>query len=144
MEQSEKWQVVASGVIVEGKARGQVVEALKQRFQFDDAKIERLLNGWRKVVKKGLDQTSAYSFKQTLLAVGVEVGMQPMPREGDAGLSSGFSLESIVGDEAHGGGGDDPAEGKPPAPVVAPGQMRCPRCQSIQPKAAECASCGVL
>ncbi|MES9858251.1 MAG: hypothetical protein ABW166_16870 [Sedimenticola sp.] len=144
MNQDDSWRIVASGTAVEGADRDDIDSALKKRFGFKDADITKLLNGHQKVIKKGLDTAKAYKYKQALLAAGVDVRMEPMPRAATKNLSPTLSLLPVAEDATKQEADGDSADKLPSEQVIRPGEMQCPNCKHKQVMATECSSCGVI
>ncbi|MCU7958805.1 MAG: hypothetical protein KZQ58_02185 [gamma proteobacterium symbiont of Bathyaustriella thionipta] len=81
MQAESNWQLIASGDIQAGQDRDKVIEVLKHRLGFNDTYIDKLLNGQKKIIKKNLDQVTAYKYRQALRTAGVDVEIKELRTE---------------------------------------------------------------
>lgn len=138
MERNQNCQIISSGKIRDGYERDSVYAALRQRLRFNDATINKLLNGQEKVVKKELDDVTANKYKNNLLSIGVEVRIQRTPLIAKSLVSNKLALVETP-DEMQKKDSETPSSNTLPQ-----GQMQCPKCNHIQLIASDCVSCGVI
>lgn len=137
---NDTWQVHTSGHPLAGEDAGEIAAKLGDRLKLSQAQIARLLDGTPKVLKKDLDRHAALTYRAALAGAGLDVTIRPTHTPTEAPATA-LSLEPLPGEPA-----DGPAPGEPShlARRLEPGQMACPKCQAIQPRAVECRECGVI
>jgi hypothetical protein len=127
MSESATYSVVLSGNLKSGFDSSSVVDAFAKLFKLPPEKADQIV-GTEYVVKREVDLQMAKTYKDKLAGIGVEVVLKKH------GGSAELALEPVqpVGTDAN----------SPAAP--ADGEMSCPKCELIQPKAEECSGCGVF
>jgi len=128
MTESAAYNVVLSGDIISGFEVTEVVAAFAQMFKLSPEKANSMV-GSCVVIKKEVELQVAESYRQKLAGIGIDVKLEKL------GDSDELSLEpmqqrvsSADGSEQH---------------MLDAGQMICPKCNFLQPKAEECSNCGV-
>ena len=128
MTESATYDVVLSGDILSGFEVAKVVAAFAQMFQLSPEKASTMV-GSCVVIKKEVELQVAESYRQKLAGIGIDVELK------EHGGAAELSLEpmqqrvsSADGSEQH---------------MLEEGQMICPKCNFMQPKAEECSNCGV-
>ena len=128
MTESDTYNVVLCGDILTGFEVTKVVAAFAQMFKLSPEKASSMV-GSRVVIKKEVELRVAESYQQKLAGIGIDVKLEKL------GAVDELSLEpmqqrvlSADGSEQH---------------MVEAGQMICPKCNFLQPKAEECTNCGV-
>jgi hypothetical protein len=128
MSDSFSYNVVLSGELLAGYETASVVDAFAKMFKLSGEKAVSMV-GTRVVIKRGVELQLAKTYQKKLAAIGIEVNLE-LPE-----ATSELSLEplqqrvsSADGSEQH---------------LLEPGQMLCPKCSFLQPKAEECVNCGV-
>lgn len=139
----DTWQVHTSGNALAGKDTAETARLLCQNLKLSDAQVGRLLDGKPKVLKKDLVRHSALKYQAALSSAGLDVTIQPTPRPAEPPAAT-LSLVPMPGETVDGPAPDAPVAQSRPTRRVAPGEMTCPKCQAIQPRAAECRECGVI
>jgi hypothetical protein len=128
MTESATYNVVLSGDIISGFQVTEVVAAFAQMFKLSPEKASSMV-GSCAVIKKEVELQVAESYRQKLAGIGIDVELKKL------GATDELSLEpmqqrvsSAHGSEQH---------------MLDAGQMICPKCNFLQPKAEECSNCGV-
>ncbi|MDC1288091.1 hypothetical protein N8198_09415 [Gammaproteobacteria bacterium] len=128
MSKSPTYNVILNGELVSGFETAAVVDAFAKMFKLSPEKTASMV-GSRMVIKKDVELEVARTYQRKLNAIGIEVNLQML-----GGLDE-LSLEPM---EQHGTGADGAEE-----QLLEPGQMLCPKCNALQPKAELCSNCGV-
>jgi hypothetical protein len=128
MTESDTYNVVLCGDILAGFEVTEVVAAFAQMFKLSPEKAGSMV-GSCVTIKKEVELQVAESYRQKLAEIGIDVKLEKL------GGADELSLEpmqqrvlSADGSEQH---------------MVEAGQMICPKCNFLQPKAEECTNCGV-
>ena len=128
MTESDTYNVVLCGDILSGFEVTEVVAAFAQMFKLSPEKAGSMV-GSCVTIKKEVELQVAESYRQKLAEIGIDVKLEKL------GGADELSLEpmqqrvlSADGSEQH---------------MVEAGQMICPKCNFLQPKAEECTNCGV-
>ena len=128
MTESDTYNVVLCGDILPGFEVTEVVAAFAQMFKLSPEKAGSMV-GSCVTIKKEVELQVAESYRQKLAEIGIDVKLEKL------GGADELSLEpmqqrvlSADGAEQH---------------MVEAGQMICPKCNFLQPKAEECTNCGV-
>ena len=128
MTESDTYNVVLCGDILPGFEVTEVVAAFAQMFKLSPEKAGSMV-GSCVTIKKEIELQVAESYRQKLAEIGIDVKLEKL------GGADELSLEpmqqrvlSADGSEQH---------------MVEAGQMICPKCNFLQPKAEECTNCGV-
>ncbi len=128
MTESATYNVVLSGDILPGFEVTKVVAAFAQMFQLSPEKASTMV-GSCVVIKKEVELQVAESYRHKLAGIGIDVELK---KQGDAAELSLEPMQERVssadGSEQH---------------MLDAGQMICPKCHFLQPKAEECSNCGV-
>lgn len=140
---SNTWQVHSNGNVMWGKDADETAARLREKLGLSQAQVARLLDGKPKVLKKDLDKHSALKYQAALSSAGLDVTIQPTPRPAEPPAAT-LSLVPLPGEAADGLAPDEPVAQSRPTRRVEPGEMACPKCQAIQPRAVECRECGVI
>lgn len=136
----DKWKVTCKGTLRDGFNSQQVIDHLA-KLNIDAAFAAKLMEGKPVTVKKAVDQTTAEKMKVKLETAGLDVSIEPMQPQATKPSLATLSLEPMAGEEDSPRPSGIPAANSPPLP---PGQMQCPKCKTIQQKAPECTSCGII
>ncbi|MDQ7781293.1 MAG: RDD family protein [Desulfomonilaceae bacterium] len=75
----DTYKVILRGTVREGYDRREVVAALSRTFKQDPKVAERLLSGTARVVKKGLDLSTARKYEETLRRLGADTLIESEP-----------------------------------------------------------------
>jgi hypothetical protein len=128
MTESDTYNVVLSGDILSGFEVSTVVDAFAQMFKLSPEKASSMVGSYV-VIKKEVKLQVAESYQQKLSGIGIDVKLE---KSGDLDELSLEPMQQRVssadGAEQH---------------MLEAGQMICPKCNSLQPKAEECTNCGV-
>lgn len=87
-----RYDVILSGRLAAGVDRDQARRQLAERFRLDPSRLERLMNGRRVRVKRGVDAATAERFVSAFAAAGVlaeRVSHQPPPDPPEDGPRAG-------------------------------------------------------
>ena len=128
MTESATYNVVLSGDILSGFEVTEVVAAFAQMFKLSPEKASSMV-GSCVVIKKEVELPVAESYQQKLTAIGIDVELKKL------GDLDELSLEPMQ----HRVSSADGSEQR----MVEDGQMICPKCNFLQPKAEECSNCNV-
>ncbi|MEH6486363.1 MULTISPECIES: DUF805 domain-containing protein [Pseudomonas] len=120
-----RYKIVFSGELMPDAALDTVKENLARLFKSDVSKINDLFSGRNVAIKRNLAESEADQYISALQRAGARVRKEPE-------LSESLSLMAT----------DD--HGAPAATTESAGQMTCPKCQHVQPKADECSACGII
>jgi len=141
MMHDDQWKLVCTGSICDGFDSQTVIENLSS-LNINATMAAQLMAGRAVTLKKDLDKARAEAMCSRLQQAGLEVIIEPMaPPPAKLSLDA-LSLEPMDGEESPPLG--MAATATPPATELQPGEMECPKCYSIQRKAPECASCGII
>ena len=128
MTESDTYNVVLCGDILSGFEVTEVVAAFAQMFKLSSEKASSMV-GSCVVIKKEVELQVAESYRQKLAGIGIDVELK---KNGDVDELSLEPMQQRVssadGSEQH---------------MLDAGQMICPKCNFLQPKAEECTNCGV-
>jgi len=130
MTESATYNVVLSGDILSGFETTTVVNAFAQMFKLSPEKASSMV-GSCIVIKKEVELQVAESYQQKLTAIGIDVELEKLGEANELTLSLEPMQERVTstdGSEQH---------------MLDAGQMVCPKCKTLQPKAEACADCGV-
>ena len=128
MSESPTYNVLLSSELISGFETATVVDAFARMFKLSPEKAVSMI-GSRLVVKKAVELQVARTYQRKLNAIGIEVNLEIL-----GGLDE-LSLEPMEQRVSSADGSEDH--------LLEPGQMLCPKCKVLQPKAEECSSCGV-
>ncbi len=156
-DQSLEYRVLVSGNVLEGQDRESVIDAFASLLKLDGAKAASYFEGKPRIIKKQTDQATAKKFLSAFERIGVDASMEPLEPvvEAGAGLSLAPEpgLDSTPEEEKPAAAGlsmapepgmDAAAKAEKPAAAAAGSTMMCPGCNTLQPKAEQCPSCGVF
>jgi hypothetical protein len=128
MAESDRYNVVLSGDILSGFEVATVVDAFAQMFKLSPEKASSMV-GSHVVIKKEVELQVAESYQQKLFGIGIDVKLEKLGDLDELSLEPMQQrVSSADGSEQH---------------MVEAGQMICPKCNFLQPKAEECTNCGV-
>ena len=128
MTESATYNVVLSGDILPGFEVTKVVAAFAQMFKLSPEKASSMV-GSCVVIKKEVELQVAESYQQKLAAIGIDVELKKLGGGAELSLEPMQQrVSSADGSEQH---------------MLDAGQMICPKCNFLQPKAEECTNCGV-
>jgi hypothetical protein len=128
MTESATYNVVLSGDIISGFEVTEVVTAFAQMFKLSPEKASSMV-GSCVVIKKEVELQVAESYRQKLAGIGVDVKLKKLGDSDELSLEPmQHRVSSADGSEQH---------------MLEDGQMICPKCNFLQPKAEECSNCGV-
>lgn len=120
-----RYKIVFDGQLMPEMTLDTVKDNLARLFKSDQSKIDALFSGSPVALKRDLAETEADKYLAVLQNAGAQVR-----KEQD--LTAGLSLVAHDGERAS-------------APMSANSEtMSCPKCGQQQPKAAECANCGII
>jgi hypothetical protein len=128
MTESAAYNVVLSGEILSGFEDTKVVAAFAQMFKLSPEKAGSMV-GSCVVIKKEVELQVAESYRQKLAGIGIDVELKKL------GDSAELSLEPMQQRVSNPDGSEQH--------MLDAGQMICPKCDFLQPKAEECSNCGV-
>lgn len=150
---SAKYDVVVNGIRV-GYESELVEQSFAKLFKLSAEKASSILKT-KKIIKKGVNSEQAEQYKKRLRSIGIDVELrqqseqprQPKPSQphlevskekpaqsqDDASNLALMPMEPVVENKL----------ATPEQPILV-GRMTCPKCQLEQPKALECAGCGVF
>lgn len=158
MSDSAQFNVVCTGEFRGGKDPQEVIAAFAKVAKIDAKKASAIVYG-KHAIKKSIDHGSAYRFKTKLEGLGLGIALQ---RVKPSQLIQGLALQPIEAPS------DSPSVSVPSATSTTPmelaldpiekeepdstpvsvllaeNEMLCPKCNLQQPKAVECAGCGVI
>jgi len=144
LETLAKWQIVTNGNILPSANETKVRHVLQRHLRLDDPKLDALLDGRRKVIKRGLDRDSAEKYRRRLQAIGLVVNLEAMPADEGPGNASSLSLTPLDGESEYQLARREASTDAPSEPSIKPGEIKCPKCGHIQPKATDCTACGII
>jgi hypothetical protein len=128
MTESATYNVVLCGDILPGFELTKVVAAFAQMFHLSPEKASTMI-GSCIVIKKEVELQVAESYRHKLAGIGIDVELK---KQGDVDELSLEPMQERVtsadGAEQH---------------MLDAGQMICPKCNFLQPKAELCSNCGV-
>jgi len=128
MSESPTYNVVLSGEILPGFETATVVAAFAQMFKLSPEKASSMV-GSCLVIKKEVELQVAETYRQKLAGIGIDVELKKLGEVDELSLEPMQQrVSSADGSELH---------------MVEEGQMICPKCNFLQPKAEECTNCGV-
>jgi hypothetical protein len=128
MTESDTYNVVLCGDILPGFEVTGVVAAFAQMFKLSPEKASSMV-GSRVVIKKEVELQVAESYRQKLAGIGIDVKLEKLGDLDELSLEPMQQrVSSADGSEQH---------------MLDDGQMICPKCNFLQPKAEECTNCGV-
>lgn len=97
LETLAKWQIVTNGNILPSANETKVRHVLQRHLRLDDPKLDALLDGRRKVIKRGLDRDSAEKYRRRLQAIGLVVNLEAMPADEGPGNASFVTVVDPAG-----------------------------------------------
>ena len=128
MTESTTYNVVLSGDILPGFEVTKVVAAFAQMFKLSPEKASSMV-GSCVVIKKEVELQVAETYQHKLTEIGIDVELKKLGDLDELSLEPmQHRVSSADGSEQH---------------MVEDGQMICPKCNFLQPKAEECSNCGV-
>lgn len=124
-----RFKIVFNGELMPDVALETAKENLARLFKSDHARINALFSGSTIDIKRDLSENEADQYLKALQSAGAKVR-----KETDKAASL-----SLVATDDH----PDPAQSTAPS-AESNVEMTCPKCQHQQPKAIECAACGIV
>ncbi len=135
------FNIVSTGVMVEGFEAAVVTENLKQKLRLPPAHAQAFFEKPR-ILKKGMMKADAEKFSEKLASLGVETTLEKVePKLNKPAV--GLTLEPLDDEEAPPAAPADSAEPASPVETGADALMRCPRCDHEQTVSEQCENCGV-
>lgn len=124
-----RFKIVFNGELMPDVALETAKENLARLFKSDNARINALFSGSTIDIKRDLSENEADQYLKALQNAGAKVR-----KEADMAASL-----SLVATDDH----PDPTQSAAPS-AESSVEMTCPKCQHQQPKAIECAACGIV